>query len=298
MNFWIVYNGFLPGRAFIDYAEMLQEAATMLGHKAVLFSNDELFPVLSTGVNNRIEKRTQPDAVLFTDKDIYLARQLENENIPVFNKADTIEVSDDKIQTYQLLHKNRVPIPKTISAPKTFGFHKTIAPAFIKKIETELAYPLVMKEAFGSFGEQVYLIKNRQALIEKMTALSKVPYLFQEFIQTSFGEDRRIQVVGNHVVTAMRRKSATDFRSNVTAGGSMTPHRPTEEEKQTAIQASQAIGAHFSGVDLLKGKNGESIVCEVNSNAHIRNLYDCTGINAAYDILRYVTALLEKEQSK
>ena len=296
MNLWIVYNGFLPGRAFIDYAEMLQEAAIDLGHKPLLFSNDELIPVLSNSAEQGIKEKVPPDAVLFTDKDIYLARQLEHEGIPVFNQADTIEVSDDKIKTYQLLHKNRVPIPKTISAPKTFGFHKAISSAFIKKLETELAYPLVIKEAFGSFGEQVYLIENREELIQKMNALAHVPYLFQEFIHSSFGEDRRVQVIGNQVITAMRRKSATDFRSNVTAGGSMAPHTPTDVEKQTAIQASQAIGADFSGVDVLKGKNGESIVCEVNSNAHIRNLYDCTGVNTAYDIIRYVTTCIREKR--
>ncbi|HLR54954.1 MAG TPA: RimK family alpha-L-glutamate ligase [Pseudogracilibacillus sp.] len=298
MNLWIVYNGFLPGKAFIDYAQMLQEAAIELGHEAFLLSNEELTPVLAENRKQIIHNRKRPDAVLFTDKDIYLARQLENESIPVFNQAEAIEVSDDKIKTYQALYKNNVPIPKTIIAPKTFGFTKQIESKFIEKLESNLSYPLIIKEAFGSFGEQVYLIKHRQALIEKMKTLIHVPYLFQEFIHTSIGEDKRIQVVGDEVVTAMQRKSATDFRSNITAGGTMNPYSPTSMEEDVAIQASQAIGAHFSGVDLLLGSNNEPIVCEVNSNAHIRNLYDCTGINAAFDIVKYVTRRIEKEKNK
>lgn len=298
MHLWIVYNGFLPGNAFIDYAKMLQAAAIELGHEALLLANEELTPVLTENRKQMIHNRKRPDAVLFTDKDIYLARQLENEGIPVFNQAEAIEVSDDKIKTYQALYQNNVPIPKTIIAPKTFGFTKQIESRFIENLETELTYPLIIKEAFGSFGEQVYLIKHRQALIEKMRTLVKVPYLFQEFIHTSIGEDKRLQVVGEKIVAAMQRKSATDFRSNITAGGTMTPYSPTTEEQEVAIRASKAIGAHFSGVDLLTGENNEPIVCEVNSNAHIRNLYHCTGINAAFDIIRYITTLIEQERDK
>src|SRR5699024_2203299 len=105
--------------------------------------------------------------------------------------------------------------------------------------------------------------------------------------------DKRIQVVGDEVVTAMKRKSATDFRSNITAGGTMNPYSPTSMEEDVAIQASQAIGAHFSGDDLLLGSNNEPIVCEGNSNAHIRKCDDCTGITAAVDTIKYVTSGIE-----
>src|SRR5699024_11519909 len=90
--------------------------------------------------------------------------------------------------------------------------------------------------------------------------------------------------------TRSKRDWSSDVcSSDLTAGGTMNPYSPTSMEEDVAIQASQAIGAHFSGVDLLLGSNNEPIVCEVNSNAHIRNLYDCTGINAAFDIVKYVT---------
>ncbi|MDY0408586.1 hypothetical protein [Paracerasibacillus soli] len=54
------------------------------------------------------------------------------------------------------------------------------------------------------------------------------------------------------------------------------------------------MGADFSGVDLLFGENGQTLVCEINSNAHIRNLYDCTGINAADNMIKHVLTKLSK----
>ena len=57
----------------------------------------------------------------------------------------------------------------------------------------------------------------------------------------------------------------------------MTPYQPTEEEKNIAVAACSALGLTFGGVDILDG----GCVCEVNSNAHIINIMNCTGIEIA-----------------
>src|SRR5699024_1045177 len=153
------------------------------GHEAITFRNDHIVNLLT---HNRQDyfKETLPDYVVFTDKDIYLAKQIELLGVPVFNSAETIEISDDKIKTYQYVSKQQLPIPKTIVAPKTFGIHSTLSDSFIDEVIEELGFPLVMKEAFGSFGEQVYLIHHRRELENYIEKLSKVPYLFQQFIET------------------------------------------------------------------------------------------------------------------
>src|SRR5699024_10643134 len=93
---------------------------------------------------------------------------------------------------------------------------------------------------------------------------------------------------GDQVITAMQRTSENDFRANVTSGGKMEPYEPNESQKRLAIEATKAIGADFAGVDLLFGENDQPIVCEINSNAHIRNLLDCTGVNVAIDLVTYI----------
>src|SRR5699024_3648035 len=121
--------------------------------------------------------------------------------------------------------------------------------------------PLIMKEAFGSFGEQVYLIHNEEEMLNKITALKDRPYVFQQFIKTSFGRDLRLHVVGDKVAASMYRKTEDDFRS--TAGGIRLAYEPTKEEAALAIAATKAIGADFAGVDLLFGTDDEHIVSEV-----------------------------------
>ncbi len=286
---WVIYNGNLPSSKFVDFARMLQEAAHRQNGKLHIYKNNDLLSFL---VSNefKILKNTPeslPDYVIFIDKDIYLARQLESLGIPVFNSSRAIEISDDKILTYQELVKEEIPIPSTIIAPKIFSTG-TIEKNMLTQVIERLGLPLVIKEAFGSFGEQVYLVHSEAELLEKVEQLQGKPFLFQSFLKSSFGQDLRLQVVGNHVVAAMKRTSEQDFRANVTSGGKMENYSPTTEEKVLAIRAAKAIGADFAGVDILFGPDDSRYVCEVNSNAHIRNLFDCTGINAADYIVRHI----------
>jgi gamma-F420-2:alpha-L-glutamate ligase len=292
---WIVYNGNLPGNKFLDFAEMIRDAANRQNSNALLVKNNELLAVLGDNQMGLLSELELPDYVVFADKDIYLARQLELLGIPVFNSSHVIETSDDKIATYQILAKHKLPIPRTIVAPKVFYSREEKYLPDFNMIIAQLGLPLIVKESFGSFGEQVYLINTKEELERKVIELYGRPFMFQEFVKSSYGKDLRLQVVGDQVVAAMKRTANHDFRANVTAGGSTEAFVPTEQAKRIAISAAKAIGADFCGVDLLFGPKDDFIICEINSNAHIRNLYNCTGINAADAMMEHVLKSVRDE---
>src|SRR5699024_5321230 len=150
---WIVYNGNLPGQKFLDFAEMIQQAANRKHSETKIYKNNELLSVLGRQHINLLHEGSLsiPDYVVFTDKDIYLAQSLELLNIAVFNSAQAIAKSDDKIATYQALAARKLPIPKTIIAPKVFIKEKESLFS-LEDIVNELGLPLIVKEAFGSFG--------------------------------------------------------------------------------------------------------------------------------------------------
>lgn len=211
------------------------------------------------------------DFVLFWDKDTNLAARIEKMGIPVFNSAKSIALCDDKAKTYIALD-GVVRQPKTIVAPKTY--FKADFSEFVDGAVKILGLPLVFKECFGSFGEQVWLCRSKQ---EIMSHITEKPFILQEFIAVSSGHDVRIEVVGGRAVAAVRRENKKDFRANVTNGGTMLKYEPTDEEKKIAAKACSALGLTFGGVDILDG----GLVCEVNSNAHIINIMNCTGIEIA-----------------
>ena len=221
---------------------------------------------------------SQCDFVLFWDKDTNLARRLERQGLPVFNSADSIEKCDDKARTYIEL-SGTVPQPKTLIAPKTY--FKSDFTEFVDKAIEILGLPLVFKECFGSFGEQVFLCKTKDEIMSRIT---EKPFILQEFVASSAGRDKRLEVVGGRVVAAMERYNENDFRSNVTNGGKMKPCKPSQTECDIAVAACEELGLTFGGVDLLEG----GIVCEINSNAHIINIMNCTGIDIAAEIFKEI----------
>ncbi|WP_117170456.1 ATP-grasp domain-containing protein [Paraliobacillus sediminis] len=297
MNGWVIYNGNLSSDKFISFSTWIQHAGNKVGITIKIVKNDQILSIVdSTGLNllQSIEQGHLPDFVLFIDKDIALARQLELIGIRVFNSADAIELCDNKVLMYQALAHKKLPIPKTIIAPKIFTGADTIAMENFYEIEKVLTYPLIIKEGYGSYGEQVYLIADRNQLVERIQLIYDRPFLFQEFIGSSYGRDVRINVVGNEVVAAVTRFAADDFRANVQLGSTMEAYQPSEVEKDLAIKATQAVGADFAGVDLLFGENGNPIICEVNTNAHIENIFHHTGVNVADHIVAFIKMQLSE----
>ncbi|MBO0601339.1 RimK family alpha-L-glutamate ligase [Sporosarcina sp. E16_3] len=284
---WVIYNGSLTSDKFKDQAELMKEAAERAGISAELKMNYEVMMNLKTIIENR------PDFVIFLDKDILLANFLKNSGIPVFNDPDVIETCDNKAIQYLELSKQGIPMPETIIAPKVYPNFTIKNSGYYEQVLERLGLPMIIKEGHGSFGMKVYLIETEEQFYEKTDELRGIDYLFQEFIANSRGRDIRVNIVGGEIVAAMYRHSETDFRANITNGGVATVIELTEPQKALAIQAAHAVGAEFAGVDLLFGDNEEPLVCEVNAAAHIRNIYNITGINVADAMIAYILRKLE-----
>ncbi|ALX48213.1 ATP-grasp domain-containing protein [Lentibacillus amyloliquefaciens] len=292
---WIIYNGYLQGDKFRDFAEWIKYDAAKQKIETTIYKNSELLSLLSSDVLTLLsaKKIIWPDFVIFADKDIYLAKQLELLGVRVFNSAEAIAASDDKIVSYQLLAANKLPVPKTVVAPKAFHRLKYNPIDDYSEAIKMLGFPMIVKEAFGSFGEQVHLVHSKDELAEIIYQLQGHPFMLQEFIAESSGKDVRLQVVGDEVVAAMARSSESDFRANVTAGGKMHVYHPTTAEKQIAVAASKTLGTDFTGIDLLHDGHEKPIICEINSNAHIRNMFDCTGVDVGDFIIDYIRKTLK-----
>lgn len=279
---WIVYNGSLTHDKFIDQALLVKEAADRHDIQAILVKNYEVL------MNVQQNLHARPDFVVFLDKDILLAQYLKNEGIQVFNDPSVIEICDNKARQYLKLASAGVPMPITIIAPKVYPGFSIQESGYFEQVLQTIPLPMIIKEAHGSFGMKVYLIETREQFFAKVEELAGVEYVFQQFIENSSGRDIRVNVVGGKVVACMLRQSQTDFRANITNGGTASPIILTQRQKEVAIQAAEVLGAEFAGVDLLFGGNEEPLVCEVNGVAHIRNIYNVTGINVGDAMIEYI----------
>ena len=286
MKGWLVVNEFVKSDKFRELFEMLGAAAEKECIELEGISNADVWNKLALNGYD-LKKTDRPDFVLFWDKDIKLAYELEREGLRLFNRAQAIADCDDKSLTYLKLKSSGIKQPHTFISPKKFHADGLLPEGLIKSAGDRLGFPLVLKECLGSFGAQVYLVDTPEALEKKIIETGERPYILQEYIAASKGRDTRLQVVGNEVVAAMKRYNENDFRANITNGGSMEAFEPSVEMKEMALEACHVLQLDYAGVDILFGADGP-VLCEVNSNAHFKNLYDCTGINAAEYIIRHI----------
>lgn len=285
----LIVNEFLRTEKFNELYALLSKAAQEQGVELDLKTNAQVLALLQDDRKNA--ELLCADFCLFWDKDICLAKRLENAGIRLFNRAEAVEICDNKKLLAIAFEKYRLPAPKTFFAPQTFENIGYTNLNFLEKAEQELGESMVIKEAFGSFGWQVYLSQNHTQSAEIIKKIGAKPFLMQEFIKESAGRDLRVNVVGDRAVCAMERINDNDFRSNITGGGRAIKHELTREESELAILACKAVGADFAGVDLLFGKD-KMLVCEVNSNPHFKSTLDCTGVDLAKEIVAYVKGQL------
>ncbi len=251
---WIIYNETLTGDSFKRQRDSYKESIKRAGY----------VPEEVT-VYGALKREDTPFFALFTDKDIYAAQKLENRGIRLFNNSECIRLCDDKALTYIRLEKFNVPIPETVIPPKIY--YGNTDRKICREAAENLGYPLIVKECFGSFGKQVYMVRGEEELFELTEKLGAKPYVFQRFIAKSKGFDIRVIVSAGEAVGAVKRVNDKDFRSNVENGGRTEKYIISEEEKALAVLAAKAVGADFAGVDLLEDEDGFK-VCEVNSNFH------------------------------
>ena len=180
-------------------------------------------------------------------------------------------------------------MPKTISAP--LNYSESISLEFINNVEKELVYPLVAKDNFGSLGKNVFLIKNHEELLDFEKNHYQNPRLYQEFISSSYGFDYRVIVIGGRMVAAMKRVNKEDWRSNIAQHGKGEKVVLSKEYQETAEKAAAILGLDYCGIDLLSGKKGEPILCEVNSNAFLGGIEQVSGVNVAKE---YAKEIIEK----
>ena len=278
----LLTNAFLRTDKFCELYSMLKAAAE--GQNILLeeLRNDRLLK--EEGIDKCAENY---DFCLFWDKDIKLGKRLEGRGLRLYNSSRAVEICDDKAETYLALEKSGILMPKTLILPFTYSGTGYGELSFIEQIEEELGYPMVVKAAKGSFGMQVYLAEDHESLAGLLKSCAGDTMIAQEYIKESRGRDVRIHMVGDRVSACMERRNDRDFRANITGGGSMYDHRAGDEEIALCRRVMEILQLDFAGIDILFSDRGP-MLCEVNSNAHFKNIYDHTGINVAEDIMSYI----------
>lgn len=283
---WLVHNGFSKTESTKLSLEKLFDSLRVRDVD-VEIKNHNMLPLYFDKYGNVACDEALPDFCVYWDKDVERAAMLEKCGVRVFNKSKVIEICDDKNKTYLYLSGQNILMPETITSPLLYPAFNEENYYFIDYVEKKLGYPVVVKEAYGSFGAQVYLAQNRDELILLRNRLKYKPHLYQRFVSASKGRDVRIIIIGGKAVAAMERINKNDFRANIEVGGKGEKYLPSDEQVELAERISDLLQADYLGVDLLVEDN-KTLLCEVNTNAHFMFISNLTGTDIAGLYAEYI----------
>ena len=161
----------------------------------------------------------------------------------VINSPESIFTCASKVKTSALLIKRGIRTPETL-----FTASVEIARRFIEKHRK-----VVYKPVYGYDGNGICLISSAREL-------GTGPYYLQEYVPNE--QDYRIFVINGKSVGAIVRRSDS-LAHNIHQGGSGAPCEIDTDMDVIAGEAAMAVGVDYGGVDLLKDKEGYTVL-EVN----------------------------------
>lgn len=288
----IIINPFLIPAQSVGQAKRLKEEFALLSVETEIITDGFLRSGVFDG--KTFSSLADADFIVYLDKDKYLSDILERCGVRLFNRHTAIRVCDDKAETCIFLANHGIKIPKTVFGALCYSREKTIPDCYADKIASEIGFPVIVKESYGSMGKGVYKTNDRQELLVLIEKVKTKPHLFQEYIGFNSGVDTRIIVVGGKAVACMERRNLDDFRSNIAVGGKGVAVMPPVNFIKTAERCADIIGLDYCGVDLLTDACGEPVVCEVNSNAFFEGIEAVTGVNVAKSYAEHILRTLSK----
>lgn len=202
----------------------------------------------------------------------------EAAGVNVLNPAKSVECAVDKYLTTSKLAAAGLRVPETACCEN--------ATSAMEAFE-RLGGDVVVKPLFGAEGRGICRVSDPDLALRTFRTLERVQSVLylQRFIAHD-GSDVRLLMFDGDCLGAMRRRSADDFRVNVSRNGKAAVHRPDDREVHLARRAMSATGARFGGVDVLYDTAGEPHVLEVNAVPGWRALSRVTGIDVAEIVIR------------
>jgi len=193
--------------------------------------------------------------------------------------AESILIAHNKFATIFELKKAGLPVPATWLA----GSKKTAEDLLLK-----VKFPAVIKlvSSFGGKGVMFAESLNTAKSILKTLDLLKEELMIEDFIEGG-GEDIRMLVIGDEIVSMKRIAKKGENRANIYAGGRGVSYKPSEEEINISLKSAEILKANICAVDLMKGKDGPNII-ELNINPGITGLTKTTGVNVAQKIAKFI----------
>lgn len=223
--------------------------------------------------------RGSPQDVAFRFETLHVLKDMGK---MVVNPPQAILRAANKFATTVALQRAGVPTPRT-----------TVTSSLDQASRTLQEYGrAVSKPLFGYRGKDLHLLSDGdEAALADLIRRTGLVYL-QEFVALEQPRDIRAFVVDDRVAGAIFRVAPPgSWISNLAQGGGAKPCPLTDELEDLAVRANRAVGALYSGVDLLETPEGLKVI-EVNGTPSGKGIFTAHRIDVGAMIAQRVRELL------
>lgn len=276
------------------------KAGEKRGHKIDVIDPSFIYLYISDKVDgydrvyNGKDKHSEPERMKVNEIDAIIPRLggnldygcavLEhlNHNLGIFStqKASGIKIASNKLQSLQKFSQAKLKVPVSL-----MGDRAVHVQWMINKVG---GLPAIAKGLLGSQGKTVYPLSDvYQSNVFLSNFFSrKENLLLQQFIDAG-SKDIRAIVIDGKVVVAMERKGQKgELRANISQGGSGRKVELSKEDEELCVKAADCCGLKCAGVDILKDKDGNSFVIEINGNYGYK-VESITGVDISTPLIEY-----------
>lgn len=235
---------------------------------------DDLYIEVGDGVFNIYDTRNDVsladyDLVLIrggglrerTDAVKVISSYLNYNKIKVVNDYSSFKTSSKLAQALQFYEMD-IPVSKTIYVTKAITS---------KKYNLSIGFPCIMKAALGAHGDNNFLVKNIEEVIEISEKNKEVDFVLQRFVPND--GDFRLLVVGGDVLVIGRKATKGTHLNNTSKGGGAELTNIEDIPKKiidSAITITKHLNMSFSGVDVIRDStSGDYYFLEVNSQPQL-----------------------------
>ena len=219
---------------------------------------------------------TLPTFAVVRTVEPFLQRLLEDVGVLTFNSFSIAQTTNDKRLTYFEMQKLGIPIVDT---------YFTTAYSFPES--PPLNFPLVVKEATGRGGKEVFYITSEDEWNRVLEHISSNELVIQR-ANVKLGRDIRVFVIGKEIIAAILRKSDHDFRANFTLGGTAELYELSEEEQSLVKKILEHFDFGFVGIDFLISEDGNLLFNEIEDVVGSRTLSSTTDINVLEKYVKFI----------
>ena len=224
-------------------------------------------------------------------------RDLEDARYFCVNSLESIEICESKYLTSEVLEAEGLPVPRYALITGEENLDQALEAVGGN-------FPVVLKLLSGTQGIGVSIVDSYASLKSVYQTIAKLApeneILIQEKIDADY--DLRIQIIikkfdpinpkeDNCVLLGSMKREAVekDFRTNYSLGGKVSGYEISDEIKDLACRAANAVGCHWCGVDLMiDSKNGKPYILEVNSSPGTEGISEAIGRPIVDDVIDYV----------